>query len=390
MTNISLDLIPFCEGWLKNDVFPLWISNGIDKSNGSFFESLAPDGSADLGPRRALVQCRQIYAFTEAYKMNLIEKKVAVQIVSEAQKFLIRFYKKPNGSFLHAVNGKGEVTESQSELYTQAFVLFALARAYELLKTSESQLVARELREYLYSERQLLAGGFSELKNNVLLFQSNPHMHLFEAVIEWIKVDSSPEWKKLGQELFDLATNFFVDSKTGFLAEHFNEDWKPSLEKNHFVFEPGHHYEWSWLLIQFEKCTGVLAGDLPLRLFQLAENHGVQKMTGLVLDEVISDLQIKKASSRFWPQCERIKTAVELGQGSPVADQPAFAIIADEATQSLKRYLGTAIPGLWFDTILENGQFTSLVAKASSLYHIINAMSEYCGKRPLLQDKLLS
>lgn len=388
MNKTSIEAIAHCKNWLKNDVLPLWTKNGIDKNNGSFFESLKDDGSPDLGPRRALVQCRQIYAISEAYKMQLIEKLDALKIITEAVHFLNQFYRKSDGKYIHAVDGEGHVSESQSELYTQAFVLFALARSYELLKSPTIKETALELLSYLYSSRHLAQGGFSELKNNVLLFQSNPHMHLFEAAIEWIKVDSGPEWKKLGQELFILVTEKFINSKSGFLAEHFDEDWKPCLENSNFVAEPGHHYEWSWLLIQFEKCTAISAGSIPQKLYELAEVHGVEKNTGLVYDEITSGFDVKKKSHRFWPQCERIKTALELGLKAPISEQPLFAASADEALQCLFQYLHTETPGLWKDTILENGQFTVQAAKASSLYHIINAMSEYCGKRPLLQDKL--
>ncbi len=385
MITPASDLIVFCKNWLKMDVFPLWIKNGIDLHTGSFYESLAADGSAICGPRRALVQCRQIYAFTEAYKMQLIEKPQAVLIVSRALQFLDQFYKKPNGSYRHAVVGSGEVSESQSELYTQAFVLFALARAYELLKTQSIKVSALQLLQFLYSERKLAAGGFTEIKNNVLLFQSNPHMHLFEAAIEWIKVDPAAEWKKLGLELFTLSTNHFTDPKTGFLAEHFTENWKPCIENSHFIVEPGHQYEWSWLFLQYEKCASVSAGALPYKLFQLAEKNGVHKTMKLVFDEITSSGKIKKGTSRFWPQCERIKAAIELGLGSTDHERLQFALIADEALVALKRYLNTTTPGLWFDTILENGLFTDATYKASSLYHIVNAMSEYCAKRPLLQ-----
>lgn len=387
MTTPASDLIVFCKNWLKTDVFPLWTKNGIDLHTGSFFESLAADGSAVCGPRRALVQCRQIYAFTEAYKMQLIEKPQAVLVVSRALQFLIKFYKKPNGSYRHAVVGSGEVFESQSELYTQAFVLFALARAYELLETQSIKESALQLLHFLYSERKLAAGGFTEIKDNVLLFQSNPHMHLFEAAIEWMKVDSAAEWKKLGLELFTLSTNHFIDAKTGFLAEHFTENWKPCLENSQFIVEPGHQYEWSWLLLQYEKCASVSAGPLPFKLYQLAEKNGVHKTKKLVFDAITSSGEIKKATLRFWPQCERVKAAIELGLRSTDYERLQFAVIADEALVSLKRYLNTETPGLWFDTILENGLFADAPFKASSLYHIINAMSEYCAKRPLLQPK---
>ena len=213
-------------------------------------------------------------------------------------------------------------------------------------------------------------------------------MHLFEAAIEWMKIDSAPEWKKLGLELNSLAKEKFIDIKTGLLAEHFAENWSPYLETNYFIAEPGHHYEWSWLFLQYEKFAGIEASGISIKLYTLAENFGVEKASGLVYDEITSHFKAHKKSHRFWPQSERIKAALELGLTAPASEQHPFGSSADQALRCLIRYLETTPRGLWYDTILENGQFTSQPAKASSLYHIINAMSEYCQKRPLLQDEL--
>jgi mannose-6-phosphate isomerase len=53
----------------------------------------------------------------------------------------------------------------------------------------------------------------------------------------------------------------------------------------------------------------------------------------------------------------------------------------------LWRYLETKKPGLWLDTLTENGTFAEQPVKASSLYHIINALSEYITLRPRVADE---
>ena len=51
---------------------------------------------------------------------------------------------------------------------------------------------------------------------------------------------------------------------------------------------------------------------------------------------------------------------------------------ADQAFDALFKFFKG---GLWEDQILENGEFKKQPVKASSLYHIVNALSEYINKR---------
>lgn len=379
----SQALIEKSTQWLIKDVFPLWIKKGIDPKNGSFIESLTSDYQPTDSPRRAMVQARQIYSFTEAVKMNILKSSAAEDIISNSTQCLMTAYSLPSGAFLHAIDSHGKPESLQSELYTQAFVLFGLARSFELLQKNEIKQRALKLVHYLKTERRGPHGGFTEIKNNEIQYQSNPHMHLFEAVIEWARIDSDPAWKELGVEIFQLCKNKFIDPETGFLAEYFSADWKPLRENNVFVFEPGHQYEWAWLFQQFEKNCATATGDMSVKLFSQAEKCGVHK--GFAVDELWSNHQIKKASSRFWPQSERVKAALEVGLMKSQTISPQMcAHAADEALKALWIFMDTSPAGLWQDTRLESGEFTTQAAKASSLYHIINAMSEYVLKRSRL------
>ncbi len=353
--------------WLKEKVFPLWIEKGVDSTSGAFVENISFDGMPLTNPRRALVQARQIYSFVEALKLNILDMDTVVPLLETAVGNLIRRYSLPSGAFIHSVNVDGTASNQDVDLYTQAFVLFGLAQAYDVLRADDIKHAALKLLKYLNTERNLKHGGFSEIKNSIHLFQSNPHMHLFEAAIVWAKIDTDPKWRTLAIELYKLCTDKFIDSKAGYLAEHFDETWQPLLEGGHFVFEPGHHYEWAWLMIQFEKVTTIKVVDQPRRLFNLAEKFGVTANRELAVDEVLSSGQVKKASSRFWPQCERIKAAVILDENQ----------VADVAMTALFKNFILLDKGMWRDTLLASGEFDSQPAKASSLYHIINAISEY-------------
>jgi len=50
-------------------------------------------------------------------------------------------------------------------------------------------------------------------------------MHLFEAALAWIEVDTDPVWRELAEKVFTLCRDKFVDKETGLLAEQFDSDW---------------------------------------------------------------------------------------------------------------------------------------------------------------------
>lgn len=389
MNKTALDLIAKSENWLRHDVIPLWSEQGIDHQTGGFFEALSPDGKPLPLPRRALVQSRQIYSFLTAAKLNLLDPKKANQIVTNGVDYLIKNYFQNGGACIHAITPEGLPQNSDLDLYTQAFALFALGCGFEVSKNPTYKTQALKLLNYLNSNRKAPGGGYTEIKNSTVYFQSNPHMHLFEAALTWLQVDPCQEWKTLASDLFTLSKTKFIDEETKTLCEHFNEGWikhRSTEANNAFIFEPGHHYEWSWLMAWFDDLTGSNSKSLRHSIYTTADKYGLTK-NNLAVDEVYSDFKIKKQSSRFWPQCERIKAAVKLGLESPTAEQPQFAKSADEALTALFGYFNLPVKGLWQDMLLENGIFSKQDPKASSLYHIINAMFEYKTIRPKLSDK---
>lgn len=372
MTEIVQKNILQAREWLTQSVFPIWFEKGFESSTGCFVEafSIAGEPLSNLD-RRAMVQARQIFAVTEAVRLNLFDREKAKVIVRANAQLLIERYQLTTGGYAHAINPQLNIANTDTDLYTQAFVLFGLAKAYELLKSEHLVVEAKKLLNYLKKSRSLVQGGYTEIKKGETLYQSNPHMHLYEAALGWLAVSQENCWRELADELTTLCTSKFIDQETGFLAEHYSTPWSPQLIEGAFIFEPGHHYEWAWLLSQYQQLTGVSTSKYSLSLFKSAESFGLSADGHFVIDEVLSNTKAHKKSSRFWPQTERIKAAVDLGYGDA----------ADQAFATLFRYFEGVPPGLWQDTLLDNGQFQNQPAKASSLYHIINALSEYILKR---------
>ncbi len=352
--------------WLSQHAFPLWLKQGVDAESGAFVENLTLAGEPLPAARRAMVQARQLYSFRIALEQGLCDPKAGKKAVERGTTFFMSHYSLPSGAFRHSIGVDGKPLDESTDLYGQAFALFGLANAYAVLGQAELKDRAMALREYLFRERKLAEGGFSESEAGRAVYRSNPHMHLFEAAIAWMELDADPVWHALAAEVLHLCLARFIDPVTGALGEFFSEGWVRELEQGKFVYEPGHLYEWSWLMGRFQNFSGRELRPVRLRLFELAELTGICPVRRAVFDQIWSDFTPKLRSSRFWPQCERIKAAAQLGFPGP----------AQEGMAVLFRYFELPVAGLWYDTWETNGNFRMQAAKASSLYHIVGAITE--------------
>lgn len=364
--------------WLADCAVPLWFGRGRDLERGGFHEALTLDrGEPVPGPKRTMVQGRQIYAFQVAAQLGAASETEARAATEHGLAFLLGPASLPSGAFAHAVDLNQRPVAQDPDLYAQAFALFGLARAYGLLRRPEILARARALLAYLHSERRLNEGGYSELHQGQVLHEANAHMHLFEAALAWMEVDPAREWRELADEILALCRGKFIDADTGLLAERFDAEWSPLRTGGRFTFEPGHQYEWAWLMGRYAKLTGKDLLTLRRSLVERAERYGVDPSRKSVIDEVWSDQRARARSSRFWPQCERIKANLQLAAESSSSENATALSAAEEAMRVLFRFFETSTAGLWYDVWPENGVFAADRARASALYHIVGALEAY-------------
>lgn len=361
----------------------LWSRVGVDREHGGFVEFLSPEASPVTGTRRTLTQARQMYSFRIAAQMGALPRDTAHDLVAHGLTFLLSrcsdLPSLPEGAFALSTQADGSPASLSPELYTQAFCLFGLAQTERIAPSETIRARAHQLLDYLERERRAPHGGFTEIKPGPSAFASNPHMHLFEAALAWCEV--APEdarFRKLADSLAELCLTRFIDRETGLLAEFFDENWSPLREVGCFFWEPGHQYEWSWLLGWYGRVSGRSTELLAARmqLFAQAERLGLHPKGHYAIDEVWSDGRAKSLTSRFWPHTERIKAAVQLR-----GEVPEAARAAHEALDALFRYLDQPRLGLWLDQRDAQGALIPGPIKASSLYHIIGSLSEFASPR---------
>jgi len=142
------------------------------------------------------------------------------------------------------------------------------------------------------------------------------------------------------------------------MLEEFNPDWS-RLESSRI--EPGHCYEWAYLLYEVERLTGRDTASWRRRLIDFAEQTGLRE--GFVLDAIGVD----PATHRLWPQLERFRALAHTPR--PGVDLPA---ILDRIIES---FLEPGPAHGWIDKVDAHHAPMVSAVPASMLYHLMTALA---------------
>jgi len=364
--------------WVRTAALPLWSTLGV-ASDGAFAEAIDAAGRVPDAPRRARVQARQAYVLAHAGAAGWRGPWRAV-----VDRGLSRFAEtnaRPDGLYATLTAPDGRVLDDTAALYDQAFVLFALAAAARSgIDPDAARARAHALWDTLAAQR-LPQGGWREAGDHP--FQSNAHMHLFEAALAWAAIDTAGPWNALADEIADLCLTRFIDPAGGFLREFFTADWTPAAGADGRLVEPGHQFEWAWLLTRWAVARGRDDAETAARRLFQAGARGVDATRGVAVDALDDRLSITSARARLWPQTERLKAALLLAERNP-DDRAAYVAEAAEALAGLDLYLRPN--GSWRDKLNPDGSFVEEPAPASSFYHIFAGWEQLAASAAALPE----
>jgi mannose/cellobiose epimerase-like protein (N-acyl-D-glucosamine 2-epimerase family) len=236
---------------------------------------------------------------------------------------------------------------------------------------------------------QHACGGFHESQPPQAPLRANPHMHLLEAALAWIHAcgGATPAWAGLADEVTVLALDHLLDSNSGLVTEWFDLNWHPMPGERGTEAEPGHQFEWGWLLMQWAIARPghprrAEALGAARRMIDLGEQLGVDPQRGVAINTVGTDGRWRDTHAKLWPQTERIKawvTRAELAAQAACSDEAEKALChATAATLTLLRYLDHPVAGAWHESLDGHGHWQPQDTRASSLYHIVYALETAC------------
>jgi mannose/cellobiose epimerase-like protein (N-acyl-D-glucosamine 2-epimerase family) len=354
--------------WTFDDALPVWAEIGVDQRMGGFVERLHADGRPDIDApfKRVRGQARMIYAFSHAATLGFAP---GAEIAERGLRFLQDHAALPGGGWARTLTRDGAIHDSVLDLYEQACMLLALAWLH---RATDDPGPIRLAEQGFAAVKQRLGrgpgGGFRAADPGGDEGLQNPHMHLLEAMLALFQATGDPVWAEEARALAQLFCERLFDPATGTLGERFDGDWKRAQPAR---LEPGHHYEWVWLLHATDR---VLGGDRTApaeALFGFAERCGVNPQMGLAWDEIEADGTVCAPTHRLWPQAERLKAV--LARSRRTGDQAALADVVDGI---FARYLDPAPRGCWLDRLDADGRALGGPLPTSSLYHLFVAFSE--------------
>ncbi|HXX01471.1 MAG TPA: AGE family epimerase/isomerase [Candidatus Acidoferrales bacterium] len=361
--------------WAIEQALPLWANAGFDRKSGRFEERLSLSGQPVFDvQQRLMVQARQIYSYGLAARRGWHAR--AATLLAESYASMIRDYQRSDGrdGWVFSVHRDGSVADSRRDLYAHAFVLLAVASYIMATGRREALAVADEILDFLDQHMAApLAGGYIDAFPAVdALRRQNPHMHMLEGLLSLWTSSGEERYLARAKNIFELFARHFFLPGYGVLAEYFDPGLNPAEGVKGRIVEPGHHYEWIWLLRWLETAGGCTVQAYVDALYRHADAYGYDAQ-GLVVDELLSDGTIHTRSRRAWTVTEAIKAnLVEAARGRPGAAGKAASMV-----DRLHDYFLTKHPpGGWIDRLDEDGRPATDFMPASTLYHILCALDE--------------
>lgn len=362
--------------WLFEETLPLWSTVGVDQVHGGFHEALSFDGTPLAKPKRMRTMARQVYAFAVAKAHGWTGP--ADELIAQGLAFMTSRGRTDRGGFVRALNADGSVADPVEDAYDHSCLLLALAEAHRV-GNADALALAQEIFRFLdqhLEDRRLT--GFLETTDGQEMRRTNPHMHLLEAFLAWHTVTGERDYLQRAARIIGLFRSHFFDPESWTLGEFFDDEWKPAVNGKGDWTEPGHHFEWASLLVDFAEKSGQrdLVG-FARKLYASAVANGLNRATGLAYGAVSRHGLPLDRMSRSWPQAEAIKAAIALDR----PDGPDLKPEIEARVARLFRWHIDAAPrGLWIDRIDERGRAVATEVPASIFYHLVAALMQYLDR----------
>jgi mannose-6-phosphate isomerase len=281
-------------------IVPLWQGPGWNADLALPYEALDPEHQPMPVQRyRAMACARQLFLFS-----SLIEQPGAAERAAALFRSLQRhFHDAEHGGWFYSIDTQGEPLDRRKDLYTHAFIVFACAHYWakvrEPLVESVLNAALSVVLERFATDDGLyeasLAEDWSALGSGPL---QNPLMHLAEAFLATLEVRDDARVSKALLRLSTALQKHFIDPANGVMLE------KPRGVVDNW-FEPGHQFEWFYLLESSELLRGSALHQSVERSFAYAEHCGVKHGAALSMLEV--DGSVRDATQRIWAQAEYLR-----------------------------------------------------------------------------------
>jgi mannobiose 2-epimerase len=342
---------------LFENILPFWYPRVIDSQYGGYRLNHDFQGAWKGPGEKCLVsQSRTLWFFSRIARSKYGEDKYR-EAAKHGYRFLAeKLWDKKFGGFYWETDAAGEkANKPHKHLYGQAFALFALSEYSDACGDDSAITLADDLFRILQEHsHDAEFGGYRQffletwdpappdmsdyLGLTHAVKSMNTHLHLMEAVSNYLRVTGNPEARARLIELLIILSNAVVRKTIGACTDAHTHDWSPfCLEDDARVpdWSPlrsrelsgvsyGHDIENVWMLI--ESCNVLGIANAPLlnlyrTLFDYSLRYGFDKKRGGFYKSGPLNAPADRKEKVWWVQAECLLGALSLYQ---VSAEPVY------------------------------------------------------------------
>ncbi|MFK3798161.1 AGE family epimerase/isomerase [Pseudomonas sp. NPDC088444] len=338
-------------------IVPLWQGPGWNADMALPYEALDAQHQP-LPPQRyrAMACARQLFLFSSFIGDPQVPnaKARAAALFRSLQQ---HFHDAEHGGWFYSIDPEGAPLDRRKDLYTHAFIVFACAHYWakvreplvESVLNAALHVVAERFADGDGLYESVLAEDWSSLDAGPL---QNPLMHLAEAFLAVLEVREDADTLDALDALAEGMQRRFVDAAKGVMLEQ-------PLDAVDNWSEPGHQFEWFYLLESSEHLRGTPLHQSLTTAFAHAEAQGVDPITGAVVASLDVEGAVKDGTQRIWAQAEYLR-ALTLRPDSQV-------LLARQLEALERRFLH---PGGWNECLDGQGQISRSDMPSTTPYHL--------------------
>ena len=286
-------------------IVPLWQGPGWNAELALPYEALSA-AHQPLAPQRyrAMACARQLYVFASLIGDSAFAD-AAERAAALFRSLQQHFHDAEHGGWFYSIDPQGAPLDQRKDLYTHAFIIFSCAfflvmfrePLVESVRNAALKVVAERFSDGSGLYEASLNRDWSTLGSGPL---QNPLMHLAEGFLATLSVREDVPTRTALLALAEGMQKRFIAPGHGVMLE------KPCGATDNW-FEPGHQFEWYFLLQSSPLLRTTALHDSLDRAFGYAEQVGVDAQTGAVCGMLGSDGQVRDGTQRIWAQAEYVR-----------------------------------------------------------------------------------
>lgn len=323
-----------------------------------------------------MVVGRQLFFFSHAYRLTAepVYRNCAHRLFED---LVNNFWDESNGGWYFSLASDNGLSDTTKDLYCHAFIMFGLAHYLAVFNDDKALQWISRTNEVVFDRFALPGGWFAPAATRdwTLLgstLEQNPHMHLLEAYLSIYKATKDDAYLRCATRIMSIYTEMLRTSDRRKVLEHLDERGQASGEKGTLI-QPGHLYEWYWLVREYAEITGLAAFKSACApIMEWADRRCLDVDAGGIFDLVDTSANIISHRKRIWPMTERIKALTALVRETPT--ERSREALVGSITLFLEKYCGS--DGSWHEYLNRNLEPDCDDMPLSTPYHVAMAALE--------------